>query len=117
MKIPEYIKDNEVDCGCGCGLVPNKTFMKKLYIWRLLQNKPRRFLSGSRCRPYNKLKGGSGDSAHIRGAVDVYIPTGQMGKAVSDAIKAGMTGIGIKSNRKSIHLDDKHKELTIWSYE
>lgn len=116
MKIPEYFKDYELACKCGCGKMPDKEFVRKLYIFRLLIDEPITPTSVARCEAHNKSEGGSPNSAHLVGAADIAIPSKEKEhKYLKAALDAGMNGIGINDNR-FMHLDDKHETPAIWTY-
>jgi len=115
MKVPEYFKDSELACKCGCGLLPNFEFVRKFYIFRMLVNEPVIVISGARCPAHNADEGGAEDSAHIIGAADIEITKEKEYHYVWAAQVAGFDGIGIHDN-VMMHLDDKHMTPAIWTY-
>lgn len=71
----------KLDCNCGCGLtieVGLKWILESLerqMIISLGKHFELEITSGARCEEYNRLVGGSENSAHvIRKAVDIYCP-------------------------------------------
>ena len=101
-------------CKCGCGLMPDKEFVRKLYLFRLLVNERVSMSSVARCKAHNKAEGGVKNSAHLKGAGDAKWTIRKKFKWVKAAQTAGFNGIGI--SKKFIHLDDKHTPPKIWTY-
>ena len=116
MKIPELFKDNEITCNCGCGLMPDKRTMERLYALRLIYNKPVVITSGARCANYNKKIGGSEASQHVQGkGFDLAIPPADEWEVVRIAQSVGFKGIGLNNNR-FIHVDDRTGKPEMWTY-
>jgi hypothetical protein len=115
VKIPEYFTDDEIHCPCGCGLLPDFEFMRKLYIFRMLVDEPIYPTSVARCPAYNQSIGGAVGSAHLKGACDIGVTKEKEYRCTQAALKAGFNGIGFSDN-KFMHLDDKHNPPAIWTY-
>ena len=115
MIIPELFKDKELACKCGCGLMPDKESVYKLYAMRLIFGKPMIITSGARCLVHNKAVGGAKDSTHLTGAFDIKVSPFDEYRLIQIAQFVGFTGIGIKDN-KFIHVDDKREGAFIWTY-
>ncbi len=82
--------------------------------------------SGARCPAYNK-KIGSKAIAHTIGALDVLVSGRNVYRLVAEAIKQGMTGIGVDQksitpyDKRYVHLDDLQDSVAtprpmLWSY-
>lgn len=115
MLLPEYFKDHELACPCGCGLMPSKRSVEKLYMFRMLRNKPTRINSAARCPVYNANIGGAVKSAHLVGAFDIDTDRESEFEDLKNALAAGFTGIGISDN-EFMHMDDEREEPAIWTY-
>jgi uncharacterized protein YcbK (DUF882 family) len=117
MKIPEYFKDSELACPCGCGKMPQRHVIKMLYILRLLFGGPIKVTSGARCKTYNKKIGGSKESLHIEGiAFDIRVKNHKNNehKLIEYAMTADFRGIGIKDNT-FLHIDYRIVPA-VWGY-
>ena len=64
MIVNEYFKDTELACPCGCGLMPSKYAIEKLYALRLMYADTIIINSAARCNEYNYKIGGSKKSYH-----------------------------------------------------
>jgi len=115
MKIKEYFKNSELECPCGCGLMPDKRALERLYAFRLIKNKPVILTSAARCETYNEAVGGAEDSAHLVGGFDIKSIPEEEWENIRIAQMVGFTAIGINNN-KFMHVDDKHDSPTIWTY-
>ena len=116
MKIPELFKDSELTCSCGCGMLPDKKAVDKLYALRLIYNKPLTVTSAARCPNYNKRIGGAATSQHITGkAFDLAVPPEDEWEVIRIAQAVGFKGIGLNNN-KFIHVDDRDTQPTMWTY-
>jgi len=116
MKIPELFKDSELTCSCGCGMMPDKRAIEKLYSLRLIYNKPVTITSGARCANYNKRIGGAESSQHTTGkAFDLKIPPADEWEVVRIAQSVGFNGIGLNNN-VFIHVDDRASKPELWTY-
>lgn len=110
-----FTKD-EMECKCGCGMLPTPDFMNRLQILRTRYGKPMKVTSGARCSVHNAKVGGSAKSKHVEGtAVDILCDGHQKYILTKLAIEMGFGGIGIASS--FIHLDTRDmKESVIWTY-
>lgn len=65
--------DWELQCGCGCGMLPDTKLQCLLQILRDHCQFPLKLTSCARCSRRNKLIGGATNSWHVKGlAVDIY---------------------------------------------
>jgi uncharacterized protein YcbK (DUF882 family) len=116
MKIPEYFKDSELECPCGCGMLPDKRAVERLYALRLIRGKAVSITSGARCPAYNKRIGGADDSQHPKGkGFDSPVKREDEWEFVRIAQAVGFKGIGINNN-KFIHVDDRDGKPEMWTY-
>ncbi len=115
MKIKQYFKDSELQCPCGCGLMPDRRSILMLYAIRLIYNDPIKINSGARCKVYNQYIGGAPKSKHLDGAFDCVVPPEDEYEFIKIAQFVGFDGIGINNN-KFIHIDRFHSDPTIWTY-
>ena len=103
----------------GSGKNMDRSFLLALDNTRKNANFPFIVTSGYRTISHNLSVGGAQNSAHIRGkAADIYAPTLQQKDVIiRNAIKNGMTGIGVM--KSAVHLDNDtaiHPKLTFWRY-
>lgn len=116
MKIPEYFKDEELGCPCGCGAMPDRRSVELLYAQRILLNRPMRLSSAARCEAYNKKIGGSANSRHKVGAFDVETDAGEEYETMRTAQLVGFNGLGFKDN-SFLHQDRFHAASgQVWGY-
>jgi len=113
MQPKEYFKNHELECGCGCGMLPDLASVEKLYALRICYGKPIKLTSACRCEAHNKAVGGKPNSSHLIGAFDCAIPAKDELDFIFLAMHVGFTGIGFYNNR-FVHLDAHHKEKTMW---
>lgn len=112
----------EVECRCGCGMVPTPEFMHWLEKVRCAYGSPMRITSGARCAKHNALIGGAAHSAHVMGcAVDVHADGPSAYRLTGVAKLWGATGIGMKLHgpreKWHVHLDLAPRETqTQWTY-
>jgi len=114
MILKEYFKNWELECRCGCGLLPDKRSIEKLYALRLIINEKIIITSGARCENYNAAVGGVNNSTHLIGAFDVEVDKPYRYDLIKAAQSVGFTGIGLDG--KFIHIDDKHDTPVVWFY-
>lgn len=117
MMLSRNFSKKELECKCGCGMLPRAELIERLQILRDLVNRPIHITSGARCFSYNKKIGGSLKSQHVEGtAVDISVNTGQERLELLDyALSLQFTGIGIA--KTFLHLDIREKEkATTWLY-
>lgn len=127
MKIHEYFKNEELACRCGCGFLPNKKSVERLYRLRLLVRVPMLVISGARCEDYNTKIGGKIGSIHLPhelrkgpyvtgAAFDISFATITNRMQFFDAaIECGFKGFGFRST--SLHIDDAERSrIMIWGY-
>ena len=65
MVLKEYFTDKELNCNCGCGLLPPYESLERLYLLRLLCGFPLYINSAARCKNYNPKVGGKEGSTHL----------------------------------------------------
>lgn len=117
----------ELQCRCGCGMLPEKDFMDKVEALRLVANFPFRVTSAARCASYNaKVSSTGATGPHTTGrAIDIAVRGKQAFELIRLALelRLGFTGIGVqqKGQFRFVHLDDlpntpTSPRPTIWSY-
>jgi uncharacterized protein YcbK (DUF882 family) len=115
----------ELTCKCGCGLLPEESFMAKVEQLRLVYGKPMPITSGARCALHNGEVSSTGDNGpHTkRRAIDVAIRGEDAVALLRIALSQGFTGIGVsqKGASRFLHLDDLPNgpgcpRPMIWSY-
>lgn len=117
MIIPEYFTDGELACRCGCGLLPPRGFVERLYALRMILRFPFPVSSCARCKKHNTAIGGKRGSIHLPAgkragvsaewggaAVDILLPPSRHALITHGAVSVGFVGIGY--SRTFIHLDD-----------
>lgn len=129
MLVKEYFPDREISCRCGCGLMPLKKSVERLYALRLALGFPLEINSGARCLTHNKAVGGAVGSVHLPSTSRVGKSREWGGSAfdiletkadkraliVKRALDVGFRGVGIAL--QFIHIDDaKRPESVIWLY-
>lgn len=116
----EHFTRQEVECRCGCGMVPEPEFMDRLELLRAAYNAPTPVTSGARCPAYNKKVSTTGDSGpHTTGrAADIGVRGADARRLLSEALKLDFTGIGInqKGSARFVHVDDVPGPERIWTY-
>src|SRR5210317_1198530 len=120
MKVPEYFKDHELSCKCGCGAMPRKSSVERLYAVRILAGFPIGINSGARCRTHNTAIGGADRSEHITDdsregtAFDCSVARENRHEFLRLAMLCGFTGIG--PAKTFVHIDDGHDNPAVWTY-
>ncbi len=115
-----FFKPEDFACKCGSAECeapkPDMALLMKLDGLRLELGEPIHITSGSRCLVHNAAVGGTPDSQHLLGrAADVPCGNGDYAyRLVKLAIKAGFTGIGIKSHM--VHLDVRAGTPVLFGY-
>lgn len=118
----------EMQCRCGCGMLPTEEFMVRLQELRDELDFPLPVTSGARCPAHNQAVASTGDTGpHTYGlAADISVYGTQAHKAIATALKLGFTGVGVK--QKGNHLsrfvhfdivpvdDSLHPRPWIWTY-
>ena len=109
---PKY----EMECKCGCGLLPTPKFMERLQALRDRYGKPIYVTSGARCPIHNAKISGSSRSKHIEGiAADISCTSHEKYILVKIAIELGFGGIGVA--KSFLHVDTRDmKESIILTY-
>ena len=112
MIVPEYFKDSELACQCGCGAMPDPRAVELLYALRIVLGGPVTVTSAARCYTHNYAVGGKEDSYHTRGlAFDLVFP--RLASIVELAPLVGFRGIGVAEN--FVHIDTR-KSPAYWRY-
>jgi len=125
MLVKEYFENSELECRCGCGLMPPERAVEMLYAVRLIMDVPLIVTSAARCPDHNASVGGAPDSRHLcRGDVcgfDIVCVHPQShpqheGNLIRCAIEVGYRGIGYKDNW-FVHLDNRQSDAVVmWGY-
>ena len=115
----------EMQCKCGCGALPDASFMDNLQAIRADVGFALTVTSGARCQDHNIRVSATGRTGpHTTGlAADIGV-SGHMAHAlIAAAVERGMTGIGVSQRgphrTRFIHLDmieESHKRPWVWSY-
>lgn len=120
LRLSEHFRKDEMECHCGCGMVPASEFMQWLEGLRKAYGSPMLITSGARCQKHNQAVGGASDSMHVKGlACDVRISGTQAFKLMALAHLWGVKGLGVKQHGpdRFIHLDIGPRETPmVWSY-
>lgn len=132
MIVTEYFTDKELECSCGCGLLPPYESVERLYLLRLLCGFPLYINSAARCKMYNPKVGGKDGSAHLpewdrvgylrcKGGCgfdirnDRKLEFNKRQIIIEKATYCGFKGLGFANT--FIHIDDaKRDKLTEWWY-
>jgi hypothetical protein len=129
MTLPEFFKDSELSCRCGCGAMPPAESVYRLYALRVLYGKPMTVTSAARCLKHNKAVGGAAGSVHLPtkdragapaqwggGAFDIKTSSLQeAGEIERLALLCGFRGVGRAGT--FVHIDDAARQtLTYWRY-
>ena len=110
-----HFSRSEFDCPDGSRATPDRTLIASLEALRAIKRgAPLRIVSGYRSPAYNTQIGGARYSQHMYNrAAD--IPYGYAG--VTDAKRAGFTGIGISHDgRFAVHVDVRPGPVVTWRY-
>jgi len=123
MIIKEYFPDKELMCPCGCGSMPTKESVERLYALRLLYKKPIPINSGARCVYHNNKVEGRPGSVHLQPILRIGDSKGWGGCAfdlgITDhsiiklALFCGFNGFGF--GKTFIHIDDANR-VAFWGY-
>lgn len=117
-----HFKKDELACKCGCGMLPEQSFMDKVEKVRVRYGKPLPVNSAARCPDHNARVSGTGrDGPHTTGrAIDLGVRGVDAYRIVRIAMEEGFTGIGVsqKGATRFIHIDDcaNDKRPNVWSY-
>jgi len=66
----------ELECQCGCGMIPERRAVDALQKARDIIGKPIKVTSGARCKKHNEAVGGAKESYHTKGlAFDIAVPS------------------------------------------
>ena len=117
----------EVACKCGCGMLPEADFMRRVQMARDLFGRPMPVSSGARCPAHNAKESKTGlTGPHTtKRAIDVQVSGPDAFYLIRVAMKCGFTGIGVSQRgphgTRFVHLDDLpdapgQPRPTVWSY-
>lgn len=113
----------ELQCKCGCGMLPAQDFMDKIERLRVSCGFSMPVTSAARCPEHNARVSGTGRTGpHTTGrAIDLAVDRERAYMVLVAALNMGFTGIGIQQKGASrfIHLDDlpfAQGRPTVWSY-
>lgn len=112
----KHFKTKELECRCGCGLMPSRIPIDRLIALREDFGKPIIITSAVRCEQHNKRVGGAKGSFHLAGAAfDVQLPSkNDIPQFITLAYDNGFRGIGIIDQRKAIlHIDCRKDSVWI----
>lgn len=120
-----HFSNAELECKCGCGMLPTWALANKLEGLRIAYGRQLKVTSAARCPTYNAKVSLSGlNGPHTTGeAVDIAIFGKEAWVLLAIAFSMGFTGIGVsqKGPNRFIHLDTlqgtpTQPRPTIWSY-
>lgn len=129
MLLKEYFPDSEMVCPCGCGLMPPRIDVEKLYALRIICDFPLPISSAARCKKHNAAVGGRSGSTHLpakdrigesknwggQGFDISPLPDYRYMIVIENALKVGFKGFGFKSNM--LHIDTSNRPDKIrWNY-
>ena len=120
MATSPHFHDDELACGCSCGLNNVKPeLLDKLERARALHGWPLIINSGSRCPEYNAEVGGAEHSAHLTGdAVDIHCPSdAERFKLVLTFIGLGINRIGLGSSFLHVDISTTLPQGVLWLYD
>ena len=119
----------ELACKCGCGMLPEKSFMEKVETLRAVYGKPMRVASAARCPAHNDLVSSTGrNGPHTTGrAIDIAVAGEDAHQLLRVAMRfCSFTGIGVSQKGapregRFLHFDDLpnapgQPRPTLWSY-
>ena len=123
---PHFLK-RELACKCGCGRLPQQSFMDKVENLRMRAGFPMPVSSAMRCPEYNAKKSSTGGwGPHTTGrAIDILVSGSRAFELMRLAMTSGFTGVGVNQkgphDQRFIHLDDlpdaeKQPRPAPWSY-
>lgn len=121
---PNFSKE-ELACRCGCGMLPQQSFMDKVQKLRDLYRKPLPVHSAARCPAYNAQVSKTGTTGpHTTGrAIDLGVRGSDAHELLALAFIVGFGGIGVNQTGtgRFLHLDDLPDapgcpRPTVWSY-
>lgn len=121
MSLYRHFSESEITCKCGCGMVMDDDFMRKIESMRESAGFPFTVSSAARCKAHDESVGGAGPHQTGR-AMDIKVFGEQAHQLIKLALAHGMTGIGVKQHGphegRFIHIDDLDYETRpwIWSY-
>ena len=126
VQVPNFTLE-ELSCRCGCGGVPQWSWVQKLQRWRSHLGFAMPITSGFRCAGHDSRIGGAG--VHPIGrACDIGV-AGANALLLIQLAAPSVTGIGVKGRgpRRFVHLDDlaineagplnPHPRPRLWSYD
>jgi zinc D-Ala-D-Ala carboxypeptidase len=120
-----HFSRSEVECRCGCGMLPKQDFMDKVEALRVAYGKPLAVTSAARCPNHNARVSATGRTGpHTTGrAIDLAVDRGNAYRLLRMALEAGFSGLGFqqKGAGRFLHLDDLpnapgQPRPTVWSY-
>ena len=122
-----HFRREELQCHCGCGMLPQEDFMQKVETLRLRYGKPLKVTSAARCPEHNTKVSSTGRTGpHTTGrAIDFGISGSEAHRLLVLATDSGYTGIGVNQkgphDKRFLHGDDLpdapgQPRPTVWSY-
>lgn len=117
--MPNYFKEKEFACKCGCGYSDiSQELLSRLNLAREEAGVPFIITSGCRCKEHNKAVGGVADSAHTKGlAVDIYAPDATRWHILAALfLYFHRIGISFKGNFIHVDIDMTKAAPVVWEY-
>ena len=116
----------ELTCKCGCGMLPQQSFMNKVEKLRVAYGASLPVSSAARCAKYNLQVSNTGlEGPHTTGrAIDLLVARKAAFVLLGLVLDSGdFTGVGLKQSGggRFIHLDDlvdspTQPRPTVWTY-
>lgn len=119
-KQPQFFKEKEFACKCGCGAANmDKDFVSRLDNARRIAGIPFHINSGFRCMKHNANVGGVKESSHVFGfAADIGVSDSPSRyKIVNALLTAGFSRIGVGMSLIHVDSDPSKEQGVIWVYD
>lgn len=120
-----HFTNKELECKCGCGMLPAQDFMDKIEKLRTTVGFSLPVTSAARCPEHNARVSSTGRiGPHTTGrAIDLGVLGSQAHAVLATAFAMSFSGIGVsqKGGGRFIHIDDLPNSPTsprpyVWSY-
>jgi zinc D-Ala-D-Ala carboxypeptidase len=116
MQLSKNFTADELECPCGCRMLPKPELVTALQRLRDVYGKPVKINSAARCAVHNVKVGGSPKSKHVEGlAVDIAADSATAYQLAKLGFQLGWGGIGVA--KTFVHLDIRPvSEARLWTY-
>lgn len=115
MMLSKNFSKQELECKCGCGMLPTQDAINMLQVLRDRIGKPLIITSAARCAKHNQAIKGSKNSQHVQGlAFDIHcVSSTERHNLIVQALPL-FNGIGIDDS--FIHVDLRKDKKLIFLY-